>query len=298
MLRTSFAALALTLSVATSALAQDYADAAHNFHLTVPDGWLTDLDNEKVISVFLLSPRMQETQGGCAVIAEADEQTKGLTQADIDAGIGAQFGDLFWTQSLSSDSELTAFTIESSGAEQVNGVRRYFAQIKSSMRSASGETVNNRSRQMLSFVPGWSYVLVCSALADKYEAEEADFKIVFASFAPLTSTPVASNAAGTRSLTLYSESGFGGVSRIVTQDTPNLALFGWRGQAASASVAGGGAWQVCDAADYRGSCRVVSGTLGDGIGLAGAVLSVRRATPAARGSALLRASLRSLVSKH
>jgi hypothetical protein len=49
---------------------------------------------------------------------------------------------------------------------------------------------------------------------------------------------------------------------VVTQDTPDLALAGWRGDTAgSISVAGSGLWQVCDRANYAGTCRVVSSTM-------------------------------------
>jgi hypothetical protein len=77
-------------------------------------------------------------------------------------------------------------------------------------------------------------------------------------------------------LTLYAGANFRGVSRVVTQDTPDLALAGWRDKAGSMSVAGAGLWQVCDAANYAGSCRVVSSTVRQTV----AAASARRLSPA------------------
>ena len=109
------------------------------------------------------------------------------------------------------------------------------------------------------------------------------FKTVFESFAPLNDTLAAAEPAGLATLTLYAGADFGGVSRGVTQDAPDLAAFGWHDAAASMSVAGPGLWQVCDGANYAGSCRVVAGVSHESL----AIASARHLSPVLSNFALM-----------
>jgi hypothetical protein len=139
--------------------------------------------------------------------------------------------------------------------------------------------INGKGIEYFVAIPGQFFFVACTAREEGYSREESDFRVAFDSFEPLSDAAVASAAPdGVPSLTLYSLARFGGVSHVVTQDTPDLALFGWRQGTASASVAGSAQWEVCDHANYTGNCRVVAGTLA-GLGQTGAAIaSARRHT--------------------
>ena len=128
---------------------------------------------------------------------------------------------------------------------------------------------------MIEAIPGEIFIVTCTGSDTGYATEEADFNLVFDSFAPISDTPVAAaEPPGVSSLTLYAQARFGGVSHVVTKDTPDFAAAGWRQPAASLSIAGASTWQVCEGANYSGACHVVSAAM-PASGLAAPILSAR-----------------------
>lgn len=271
-------ALLSTIVAAGGALAgSDYSDPTNNFRLTVPDGWTPAMPPSPVIKFVMRSPRFSDTKGNCNVIYHQMEETKGLSQSDIDDQLSATVDDEFWKSGLKTGRYIDDATVVTSGVKMRNGHKAFFVVANLNATVPDVGAIKAKNQQMLQARPGEIFLVTCTASDTGYATEESDFNIVFDSFAPLSDTPVASAAPnGVPSLTLYSLARFGGVSHVVTQDTPDLALFGWRNGTASASVAGGAQWEVCDGANYTGKCRVVVDALA-GFGQTGAaVTSARR----------------------
>jgi hypothetical protein len=262
---------------ATSAAAEDYSDAANNFRLTVPDGWTSEKPADPYIKLMMLSPRAQETHGQCSVITTLMPETKGLSQADIDAAADKEIDESFWLKGLKVAKEVIDASIESHGARMVNGHKAFFVLAKVTGNVAHAGPATAKMQQMLEAIPGQLFVVTCAAWEASYAKEEADFDIVLNSFAPIGDAPVAMfESIGVTSLTMYSLPRFGGVSRVVTQDAANLAVFGWHGTTASLSTAGSGAWEVCDGINFGGRCETVTAALPTGpAGKGFAIVSAR-----------------------
>ena len=79
-------------------------------------------------------------------------------------------------------------------------------------------------------------------------------------------------------LVLYSRQGFGGRAMGVSRDTYNLDDSGFNDRAQSVRVNGGGYWQLCEDAAFRGRCVTINRSVADlgRLGMDGRVSSVRR----------------------
>jgi hypothetical protein len=266
MLRTTIlTAAVLTALVATNATAGDYSDTANNFRVTVPEGWVPDTPQNPLIKLKVFSPRVAETHGGCTVITNLEPETKASSQADIDASGEKTVDEAFWLSGLKKAKYVDDVTIETTGVKMINGHKAYVVVANLSATVPNVGPVKVKTQQMIEAIPGQFFIVTCTASDTGYAQEESDFNIVFNSFAPLSDAPVAAlESNGVSSLTMYSLPRFGGVSRIVTQDAPNLAVFGWRATTASVSVAGAGAWEVCDGANYSGRCQTITAALPTG----------------------------------
>jgi len=231
----------------------------------VADGRLTAVDTpiSPNVKFKILSSRFEQTHGVCTVFTTLNPASRAATQADIDADGDKRIDENFWLTSLKKVKMLKEVKIESHGQKMVHGHKAYFvvAVITGTVEGVGDVTL--KTQQMMEAIPGQFFLLGCAAhdADDGYPLDVADFETVLNSFAPLSDAPVAMlEGQGVSSLTMYSQPRFGGVSRVVTQDAPDLAAFGWRGPTASMSVAGGGAWEVCDGANFAGTCQTVSGT--------------------------------------
>ena len=169
-------------------------------------------------------------------------------------------------------------TLTSSKTEVKHGRNVYVALMAIKLKDKSGaQSADATAKEIILVVPGQFYFVTCLAPDTGYADMEGDFNIVFDSFGPASDTPVAANEQpGVSALTLYSGAKFGGVSRVVTQDTPDLTAYGWRKTTGSVSVAGNSAWEMCSGANYSGNCRVVSGAFAANLAGGGNVLSARR----------------------
>ena len=277
MLRSLGLTAALLALATTWAIAAEHSDTANNFRISAPEGWTPDTPINANIKFKILSPRFDQTRGVCTVFTTLNPSSRALTQADIDADGDARIDENFWLTSLKKAKSIKEVTVESHGQKMVNGHKAYFvvAQLTGTVEGVGDVSI--KIQQMMEAIPGQFFLVGCAArnADDGYPVEESDFTSVLHSFAPLSDAPVASlSVPGVSSLTMYSQPRFGGVSRVVTQDAPDLAAFGWRGPTASMSVADTGAWEVCDGANYTGRCAVVSGA---NLAHGGGVASARRA---------------------
>ena len=86
-------------------------------------------------------------------------------------------------------------------------------------------------------------------------------------------------------ITLYAGAGRTGDARSFTDVQSNLGNAGFNDKAASVRIDGGGAWQVCDGANFTGHCETLTGNVDDlaRVGLARQISSIRPAQQAAGG---------------
>ena len=278
-----FAVLCVALSGGTGALADTVRDTAHNFRITVPSGWKSEQNPNEDLRIFMTSSKAEQTGGSCNVVSAAHPKSAALSQAQIETELDKELDDAAWLAMFKSVIFIDNVAIEKSGSERLHGHKAYYVIATFNSVTPGAPIVQVKLKQYLHAIPGEVFFVTCSATNDGYTQEEETFQSVFESFAPLNDTVAASEPKGVPSLTLYARANFGGVSRVVTQDTPDLAVAGWRERAGSVSVAGPGLWQVCDGANYAGACRVVSSAVNQNITAA----SARRVPPAQSNFALM-----------
>jgi hypothetical protein len=278
-----FVVLCLAFGANAVALAETVRDTAHNFRVTVPSGWKSEANPSDDIRLFMTSSKAEQTGGSCNVVSEAHPKSSTLTQSAIEGELDQELNDAAWLAMFKSVIFIDNVAIEKTGSERINGHKAYYVIATFDSVTPGSPIIPVKLKQYLHAIPGEVFFVTCSAAHDGYAVEEDNFNSVFASFAPLNDTVAAAEPNGVPSLTLYAGANFGGVSRVVTQDTPDLALAGWREKAGSMSVAGPGLWQVCDGPNYAGTCRVVSSVLHQNVKAA----SARRLSPAQSNFALL-----------
>ena len=285
---TGFAVLAFGQGAIQTALADDYSDTEHNFRITVPNGWPSEKNPTEDIRLIMGSAKREQTGGTCNVVTEANPGSKTMSQEQIDAALDTEVNDAAWLDMFKSVIFLDNIVIEKSGSERRHGRKAFYVLVTFETTVPGMPLRHVKAKQYMHAIPGEIFFVTCSASQDTYAQEEDDFKTVFDSFAPLADTVAAAEPSGVPSLTLYAQANFSGVSRVLTQDTPDLALFGWHDNAASASVAGADFWQVCDGPNYTGRCRVVTNAVHSDLGQKGlAIASVRHLPPTQAHFALM-----------
>jgi beta/gamma crystallin len=260
MLRAILVGVSLLALCAEPSLAETVRDTQNNFRVSVPSGWKADKYPAEDLKVVLAAPDREQTGANCNVVTEAHPPSKAMTQAQIDADIDAQVNEAAWSAMFKSVIFIDNVVVEKSGTERLNGHNGHFVVVSFASVTPGMPIRQVKLKQDLIAIPGELFFVTCSASQDAYAQKEDEFKSVFESFAPLNDSVATIEPSGVPSLTLYARSNFDGVSRVVTRDTPDLALTGWRDPAGSVSIAGPGLWQVCDGANYSGSCRLVSGS--------------------------------------
>lgn len=282
-------AAALTLTMSAAARAETYTDGDANFKLTVPTGWQTTKVTNQSVKLMMVKAADKEHVGICIVVTQLHAETKGVTQAQLDAQFEPLIDEKFWQFIITMSPGLEDASVKSSRTDVRNGRNVYTAVMAIKLKDKSGQNaVDATAKEIMLVIPGQFYFVTCIAPDTGYETMEGDFDTVLNSFGPVSDTPVASlETPGVSALTLYSGAKFGGVSRVVTQDTPDLTLFGWSKPAGSVSVAGSAPWEMCSGANYSGKCQVVSGSFASSLANGGTVLSARRVQPT--GASLVRA---------
>ena len=251
--------VALSLAGALAAQAAEKREVENLFRVQVPAGWQDQTAPVPAMKMLVTSPRVKETGGNCNVISIEMPELQGADQATLDAAGAQVFTSEFWQKEFS-DANMQNAKIEKSGARTQHGRQVFFVRASSDLTS-QGTTVNVTQLQDVQLVSGLMFMVTCGARTAGVAREEGDFSTIMTSFEPIASTPTAMMQPNERpSLTLYQQPQFSGVSRVVTQDATDLASFGWSKPAASFSITGASAWQVCDGANFTGQCRTLSGS--------------------------------------
>ena len=263
MLRLMFAGLSILALANTGsiAVADTIRDTAHNFRITVPSKWKTEQNPSDDVRLMTISPNAEQTGGSCNVSTEPHPQSAAMTQDQVDQQLALEVTDAAWLAMFKSVIFISDVVIEKTGTQQINGHKAYYVVATFNSVNPGAPIVPVKLKQYIHAIPGEAFFVTCSALQSGYPQEEETFQTVFDSFTILADHVTVSQLQGVPSLTLYAQDNFGGASRVVTQDTPDLALAGWRERGGSISVAGNEIWQVCDGANYAGNCRVVSNAL-------------------------------------
>ncbi|MBI1214092.1 MAG: hypothetical protein GC190_21730 [Alphaproteobacteria bacterium] len=282
----------LAIALASAAHAAQYSDADANFRLTVPDGWQSAKVVNEYLKLMMVKGTDKETFGICTVVTQKHPEMQQMTQAQIDAQMGPLIDEKFWQFALTMSPGLDDASVKSARTDVRGGRNVYTAEMSLKLKNkTNGATLDASAKEIMLAIPGQFYFVACLAPDTGYAALEEDIDTVLTSFEPLTDAVVAQNDAGVSALTLYSDAKFGGVSRVVTKDTPDLTVYGWSKPAGSVSVSGGAPWEMCTGTNYAGNCQVVTGAFLSDPGRGGAVLSARRLNP--REPATLARSLQS-----
>ncbi|MBI1214091.1 MAG: hypothetical protein GC190_21725 [Alphaproteobacteria bacterium] len=257
MLRLMISGFAI-LCVAGSAFAETVRDSEHHFKVTAPSDWKVERNPSDDVQVSMTSPKADQTGGICNVATEAHPKSAGMSQAEVDQSLANEITDDAWAASFKSVIFINHVVIEKSGTQNIHGHKAYYVVVSFNSITPGAPIVPIRLKQYLHAIPGEAFWVTCSSLQSAFEEEAEAFQTVFDSFTILTDRVAVSRTPGIASLTLYARENFGGVSHVVTQSTPDLALAGWRGTAGSISVTGDDVWQVCEGTNYGGACRLVS----------------------------------------
>ena len=272
LLSVAFALFALG-SLAAQAASTRYNDPNGRFNVAVPEGWEARGLTRAPLALAMISPRSAELGGVCLVLASQVPEMKSVPQAEIDAEFSKLVTPEFW-KSAFQGAGIKDIAVEASGARDQNGRKIYYAVVSATFDGKQG-AVRTKGKQEMHVIPGSIQFVMCTAKAEGYATLELEFESVFASYEPKTGEFVASAPQSTPSLlALFSGPRFDGFTRVLAQDTPDLGQLGWRGPTASLAVKGYGLWEVCEGANFAGSCRIVSAAISAGSAMR--IGSVRR----------------------
>lgn len=254
MLRVLVGLLAM-MSVAATAHAVDYDDPEGRFSVAVPNGWAAAKPDVPQIALVIMGMREGKMLGLCAVVVTPTPDTKGMSQAEIDDTLTKQLTEEEWRKSLKAAAGNDA-KIEATGSRDSNGHKAHFAVATFSVKKADGTEAALKTKTELHAIPGTFHEVGC--LAEDYEAASTDFETIFLSYVPKRELIARGpDRAAPALLTFFEGADFSGAARVVGQDVADFAALGWGGAAGSVSVAGFGQWEVCEGANFAGTCRVL-----------------------------------------
>jgi hypothetical protein len=290
-----WSAIAFTLAFATTAYAEIYSDPDANFKVSVPEGWKGAKVPDQFVKYMMATGSDKDHAGICMVVTQKHPELAQQSQAEIDAQMGPLVDEKFWQFAFTMAPGIDEAQVLSATTE-VRGGRNVYAAVLQMKKTdkASGQTADATGKEIMIVIPGQFYFVTCLTATAAWPNMKDQFDTVLNSFEPLTDVTVAqADVPGVSSLTLYTGEKYAGVSRVVTQDTPDLTVYGWHKPAGSVSISGAAPWEVCSGANYAGNCRVVSGAFASSLSKSGAILSARHA----RGPAVMLRSLQSDVAR-
>lgn len=258
----AIAAAAFVLAATHAWANEDYVDRTNGFRVTVPTGWQKYVSDElELLDLVLISPRFDTSSAMCAIGSDAAEETRSLSQDQINEAFLGEVDTAFWTSIIAGD-QTSNVVIDEARSEVRNGRRVFYAIAHYTEKGDEGD-VQSQSQFALHLIPGQMMLAHCQAQLAQAPGEQADFKIVLDSSEPLGVNVVAAlrprRAASTAALVLYAGPLFDGPRRALANDVADLARAGWGGWTGSFALKGGGLWQICDGINYAGNCRVIAG---------------------------------------
>lgn len=254
--------------VSNVAMAEDYVDANDRFKVVIPAGWKSNTPPDATMSLFLVSPRAEQSQASCALGRKLSDETKSMSQAQVNEAFEQGIDEAFW-RAIVEDKQTKDVAIEAT-SELRDGRRIFRATVRFTSIKAEGDT-KEQARFILRPLPGATYAALCRLLEEFVAAEDADLRTIFDTFEPIPGLvaslpPKSAPPFKPARLTLFAGPRFDGREQMLTEDAPNLAEAGWSGAAGSLKVTGYGLWQVCDGVAFQGNCRLVYGAEGVAFG--------------------------------
>lgn len=190
MLRTLSCALATVILAATFALAGEITDVDNTFRFTVPEGWTKEAPPIPTLALVVVSPRRPETGGNCNVVAAPDETTKSMSQSELESLVSGQINEKFWKDAIGGVEGAKSTTIDKWGDKTQRGRKVFYVKATSDYVIA-GHALTVTQVMDLHAIPGRTYAVTCTALADGFAREASDFESIMASFEPTPELTVA-----------------------------------------------------------------------------------------------------------
>ncbi|MEQ1753122.1 MAG: beta/gamma crystallin-related protein [Micropepsaceae bacterium] len=260
---TSLIVVLAGLAMSLDANAAAYRDPAGRFTVGVPEGWqYVKPDNADVITIVMAASKTGGSgyDAACIGLYLDIAETRSKSQAEINSLVEGELTPEFWRQTLKSTGDKD-FKINSTGSREVGG-RKIHNVVFTGTSEENGKSQTARGKMELHFVPGSLHSFMCVTEVESFETASTQFDRIFESYEPGRAALIASATSGPASvLTMYSKQSYSGVARVLAQDTPNLAAAGWVASAGSLAVDGIGSWQVCESANYSGTCNTVSSAM-------------------------------------
>lgn len=255
----SIAAVALLIGMYAAAgaggalAAENYANDAKRFALTVPDGWLKVPSDTGPIDLALISSRFKQTMGLCVIIGKQMTETRHASQAVLNTEMEQGIDEAFW-RSMVEDKRARDTTVQPR-SEMREGRRVFLATVRQTA-TIGQEDVTMQMELALHVVPGLILMGQCGANQAEYAAEQNDIKTITDTLNP-TPGVIASleRPQGSSTLVLFAGPRFDGDIRELVHDAPDLRL----GRTASFALRGAQQWEICDRTNYQGNCRLVAG---------------------------------------
>lgn len=258
------------------AAAADYRDPHGRFSVSVPEDWMADApETASPIALLMLGVKGKELIGICLVLIQDTPETRGLTQADIDAAMAQEINEAFWRGAIQSAGGYDV-AIDSFGARDGGGHQVHQVVVSYSIKTKDG-VGRTKGKNEVHMMPGRMHMVGCTTEDARYDAASADFDSILYSYDPSIGLVSEAPSGGRSVLTLYVGTNFQGTARVLAQDVPNVAALGLSGVPASMAVAGFGLWEICEGANFTGKCRLLSATANSAPGGALKLGSARRA---------------------
>lgn len=279
----------LVLAGLAPAQAAELRDAKGRFSVSIPAGWSSEVPTQTGgLTVVLAKPDAEGLVGAACVGLYLDmPSTRTATQAELNAAVEGQLTESFWKGAMQDGNDPT-FKVLSTGKRDSDGRRIHNAVFSGTVVDGEKKTAG-QGKVEIHFIPGSMHSVMCVTEAAAFASHSPAFETIFTSYAPSVEAIVAQAPSGTASaLTLFARTAQSGAAQVVSRDTADVRSAGLNTAAASLTVDGSEAWQVCSGVGYTGACVTVAGPAGAPF----EVLSVRRNNgPSAVAVTALRRSL-------
>jgi hypothetical protein len=190
MVRVIICMFAALLLAGLPAQAGDFTDKNNTFRLTVPEGWTVQTPPPQ-LAVVVTSPRVADTGGNCNALTGAEEGTRTMSQAEVEADVGKHITPEFWKTSIMANKMFKSTTVEASGDKVQRGRKVFFVKTRSDVE-LNGVAFKVVQLANLHVIPGRFYLSTCTVEAVALDQESADFETVLTSFEPIPEATVAS----------------------------------------------------------------------------------------------------------
>lgn len=259
MTKLALSAAVLAALASPAHAAKSYEDSAGRFSVNLPTDWEAVQPEGNQVAVVMGKKQGNEVQGVCIVVITETPQTASKPQADVDVAMSGMLTKEFWQATYKAQGAQD-IVISQIGTRDVPGRKVHFVTSEFTNKGQNGSALRMKAKEEVHALPGRMHDIGCLARSEKYASISADFESVFKSYTPLSGLVAQAPTPPVGSmLTLFAKADFDGAARVVKSETPNITYVSWPILTGSVMVSGFGEWQVCEGADFSGTCTVLSG---------------------------------------